>query len=44
MKEKEGKTESQENGNKAEGKGRIRREENRKAGYNAAVFSVSCVP
>lgn len=44
VKEKEGKTESKENGNKAEGKGRIRGEENRKAGYNAAVISVSCVP
>lgn len=44
VKQKEGKTESEENGNKAEGKGRIRGEENRKASYNAAVISVSCVP
>lgn len=43
VEEKEGKAESQENGNEAEGKGRIRGEENRKAGSNAAV-SVSCVP
>lgn len=38
------KTESKENGNKAEGKRRIKGEENRKASYNAAVISVSCVP
>lgn len=44
VKEKEGRAESRETGNKAEGKGRIRGEENRKAGYNAAVVSVSCVP
>lgn len=44
VKEKEGRAESKETGNKAEGKRRIRGEENRKAGYNAAVVSVSCVP
>lgn len=44
VEEKEGKTESKANGNEEEGKGRIRGEENRKAGYNAAVVSVSCVP
>lgn len=44
MKEKEGKTESKEKGNKVEGKRRIRGEENRKASNNAAVVSVSCVP
>lgn len=44
MKEKEGKTESKEKGNKVEGKRRIRGEENRKVSNNAAVVSVSCVP
>lgn len=43
VKEKGGRAESRGTGNKAEGKGRIRGEENRKAGYNAAVVSVSCV-